>query len=588
MSLVSELKRRNVFRVALVYIVASWLILQVADVGISLLGLPVSVGRIVFLLLAVGFPLVVLFSWAYEITAEGVKKESEVSRDDSITAHTAKKLNMAVIILMILSLGALVVDRLIPETAAPVEQDADFVAAADSAPDQSIAVLPFLNMSADQENEYFSDGLSEELLNLLAKIPELQVAARTSAFSFKGSNAGIPEIAEKLNVAHVLEGSVRKSGNDIRITVQLIKATDGYHLWSQTWDRELKDVFAIQDEIAAAVVDSLKVTLLGEVPHARVTDPEAYSLYLQSKVAADSRSLEGFQQAVALLTQALAIDPEYADAWVELGTVQTNQAGSGYVPFADGFARARASAERALTIDPVNARAMSNLGWLAMYSDWDFEAAGALLGRARELEPGNASILNAYATLHGTFGRNDSQISLLREALVSDPLSMSVLVNLAAAHFFENNPDDMAVMIESMRRIDAESHAVRFMSAWHHIAVGNSEAALALFQPMGGGDGAWGAAIVLYDLGRDAESNLALESLIEMDGSPIRVAYTYARRGNFDLAFEWLERAYNEHDDELIEIRMFDAFNPMHGDPRWEALLDKTGISDANAQRAGL
>jgi tetratricopeptide (TPR) repeat protein len=423
---------------------------------------------------------------------------------------------------------------------------------------------------------------------LLAKIPELQVVARTSAFSFKGSNADIPEIAEKLNVAHVLEGSVRKSGDDIRITVQLIKASDGYHLWSQTWDRKLTDVFAIQDEIAAAVVDSLKVTLLGELPHARVTDPEAYSLYLQSKVASSRHSEPGFDEAVALLTQALAIDPEFADAWVELGSAQTNQTGMGFVPLAEGYARARASAERALEIDPSNGQAMSNLGWLAMYSEWDFEEAGALLGRARELEPGNASILNAYATLHGVFGRRDSQISLLREALVSDPLSMSVLVNLSASYFFENRPDDMAVMIESMRQINAESHAVRFMSAWHHIATGNSEAALDLFQPMGGSDGAWGSAIVLYDLGRDAESDLAIRELIEFDGSLIRVAYAYARRGNLDLAFEWLERAYNAHEVEAVEIRMFDAFDPMHGDPRWGALLDKTGISDANAQRAGL
>jgi len=337
MSIFSELKRRNVFRVALLYLVASWLILQVTDVGISLLGLPVSSGRLIFLLLAVGFPLVVLFSWAYEITPDGLKKESEVQPDESITAHTAKKLNSAVIILLVLSLAALLADRLIPETASIIAPGATAVTPGNSAPEQSIAVLPFVNMSADQDNEYFSDGLSEELLNLLAKIPELQVAARTSAFRFKGSDAGIGEIAGKLNVAHVLEGSVRKSGTEIRITAQLIKASDGYHLWSQTWDRTLNDVFAIQDEIAAAVVAALKVTLLGEVPHARVTDSEAYSLYLQSKAYSDKASKEGFEEAVALLTQALAIDPEYADAWVELGTVQTNQTGAGHVPEAEGF-----------------------------------------------------------------------------------------------------------------------------------------------------------------------------------------------------------------------------------------------------------
>jgi len=489
---------------------------------------------------------------------------------------------------MVLSLAALLVDRLVPESAAPVDPALASAPVEALASDKSIAVLPFLNMSADQENEYFSDGLSEELLNLLAKIPGLQVAARTSAFSFKGTDAGIEEIALKLKVAHVLEGSVRKSGNDIRITAQLIKASDGFHLWSETWDREMTDVFAIQDEIAAAVVDALKVTLLGEVPHARVTDPEAYSLYLRSKVAANNTSKEGFELAAALLTQALAIDPEYVAAWVELGTVQTNQAGGGHVPFVEGFARARASAERALMIEPANAPALSNLGWLAMYSDWDFEKAGQLLGRARELKPGDASILNAYAVLNGMFGRDDSMISLYREALTNDPLSMSVLGNLAGAYFGQNRPDDMAVVLESMRQIDAESGAVEFLAAWHQIAAGNAEAALDLFQTIGGDNGAWGSAIVLYDLGRDAESDALIERLIASDVSPARIAGIYAYRGDFDAAFEWLERAYYDHDDEMVEIRMFAAFDPMHGDPRWESLLEKTGISDASAKRAGL
>jgi len=449
-------------------------------------------------------------------------------------------------------------------------------------------VLPFVNMSADQENEYFSDGLSEELLNLLAKIPELQVAARTSAFSFKGTDAGIEEIALKLRVAHVLEGSVRKSGDEIRITAQLIKASDGYHLWSNTWDRTLTDIFAIQDEIAAAVVDALKVTLLGEVPHARVTDAEAYSLYLQGKVAADRSSKAGFEKAAALLTQALAIDPEYAEAWVELGTVQTNQAGGGHVAPIEGYARARASAERALVIDPDNARAISNLGWLAMYAEWDFEKATELIGRARRLAPGSASILNTYAVLNGVFGRRDSMVSLYREALVSDPLSMSVLANLSGAYFGKNRIDEMASMIERMRQIDAESDWVKIYSGWHQVALGNAEAALDHFEAFGGVPGAWGSAVALYDLGRDAESDEALQYLIDDGGASVQVAVAYAHRGEIDAAFEWLERAYENRDDWTVEIRMYGGLDALHGDPRWEPLLGKIGISDADAARAGL
>jgi len=198
MSLFSEMKRRNVFRVALLYLVGSWLIMQVADVGVSLLGLPDWTGRLVFLLLGISFPLVMVFSWAYEITPEGLKKEKDVGRDDSITSDTARKLNAAVIVLLLLSLGGMIADRLIPEQAIPVDETVASAPVAAGPLEQSIAVLPFVNMSADQENEYFSDGLSEELLNLLAKIPELQVAARTSTFSFKGSDAGISENCQKI------------------------------------------------------------------------------------------------------------------------------------------------------------------------------------------------------------------------------------------------------------------------------------------------------------------------------------------------------------------------------------------------------
>jgi TolB-like protein/Tfp pilus assembly protein PilF len=588
MSIFSELQRRNVIRVALLYVVASWLIMQVVDVGISLLGLPLSTGRLVFLLLAVGFPLVVLFSWAYEITPEGLKKESEVPPDESITAHTAKKLNTAVIILLVLSLGALIADRLIPEAATPVAEPVADAVIEPGVPGQSIAVLPFVNMSADKENEYFSDGLSEELLNLLARIPELQVAARTSAFSFKGTDAAIGEIAEKLNVAHVLEGSVRKSGDEIRITAQLIKASDGYHLWSHTWDRTLIDVFAIQDEIAAAVVEALKVTLLGDVPHARVTDPAAYSLYLQSKVASNKRSKESLEEAVAMLTQALAIDPDYAEAWVELGTVQTNQTGSGFVPETEGFGRARASAERALSIDPDNARAISNLAWLAMYADWDFTKAAELLARARRLEPGNASILNTYAVLNGIFGRRDSMLSLYQEALTSDPLSMSVLTNTGGTFFGTDRLREMNEIVERVRQIDAESDAFKWLAGLYHLSAGNAEASADQFQALGGVFGAFGSALAYYDLGRDTESDESLQILIDAEDYSIQVAVVHAYRQDFDTAFEWLDRAYEEHSDEMVEIRMYQPLDPMHSDPRWENLLGKIGISDSDARRAGL
>jgi len=588
MSLFSELKRRNVFRVALLYLVASWLIIQVADVGISLLGLPLWTGRLVFLLLAIGFPLVMVFSWAYEITPDGVRREKEVERDESITADTARKLNTAVIVLLLLSLGGMVADRLIPEDGATIDTVAADAPEPVGPAEQSIAVLPFVNMSADRENEYFSDGLSEELLNLLAKIPELQVAARTSAFSFKGADVSIPEIASKLNVAHVLEGSVRKSGDDIRITAQLIKASDGYHLWSETWDRKLTDVFAIQDEIAAAVVDVLKVTLLGETPHSRVTDPRAYELYLRAKTVDNARTREAYEEGIRLLDEALAIDPEYAEAWVELSTLITNQTGSGYLDWDDGFGRAKSAASRALEIDPENARAMANIGWVAMYRDRDYAEAVRLISAARRLEPGNASVLNAYAVLNGNFGRTQTARSIYLEALSIDPLAMSVLANTAGVNFALQRFDDMEEMIVRMREIGADSLYADIYEGWRAYGMGNAELALDLWRGIDDLNSVWAQAFPLYDLGQDEEVLKAIETLKNAGSRSVQVASIYAYMGDADNAFAWLERGYEDGDDDLVEIRQYTAFEPVEDDPRWELMLDKIGISDANANRIGL
>lgn len=587
MSLFSELRRRNVFRVALLYLVASWMILQVADVGVSLLGLPDWTGRFVFLLLVIGFPLVVFFSWAYEITPEGVRREKDVEPDASMTAVTARKLNVAVVVLLLLALGGMVADRLIPKDTVSVTSAAADASDPAFRSEQSIAVLPFVNMSADAENEYFSDGLSEELLNLLARIPELQVVARTSAFSFKGSNASIPEIASKLNVAHVLEGSVRKSGENIRITAQLIKASNGYHLWSKSWDRKLTDVFAIQDEIAAAVVAALKVTLLGEAPHARVTDTRAYELYLQSKALANLSTKESLEAAALLLNDALAIDPDYAKAWIELGTVQTNQAGQGFVPRKIGFERARISTERALQIEPDNAHALSGLGWIATVHEWDFSKAAQLLRKARKLEPGNVSVLNTAAMLAGTFDQNDQQISLLEAAIELDPFAMNALSNLTIAYLYAERFADAAERLDDMRAIEPNSFWVANGEGWLTLLDGDSEAALVKFTDFGGSVGNWGRVFALHDLGRDDEIDEAIQVFLDAGGRPSQLAAIYAHVGDHDKAFAEFENAYEMRDDWLMEIRQWPFVASLYPDPRWEALLQKIGISDADAERIG-
>src|SRR5437660_5095136 len=286
-----------------------------------------------------------------------------------------------------------------------------------ASPEKSIAVLPFVDMSAGKDQEYFSDGISEELLNPLAKIPQLQVTARTSSFAFKGKEIGVPEIARTLHVAHVLEGSVRKAGNSVRITAQLIKAGTDTHLWSQTYDRKLDDIFAIQDEIAADVVKQLKVTLLGAAPKARTTDPEAYALYLQAVQLGRQFTAEPFQQSDALYRKVLAIDPRYAPAWYGLARNFGNETGQGLLPGKEGFAQAREAAVRALAIDPDYAPAHAQLGWIAMYGDSDLVGAAQHLERALALDPADLRVLTTSVTLLQSLGRLDEALECVDKAV---------------------------------------------------------------------------------------------------------------------------------------------------------------------------
>ncbi|NNE06698.1 MAG: hypothetical protein HKN15_13335, partial [Xanthomonadales bacterium] len=333
MSLYTELKRRNVIKVALAYLVASWLVLQITDVLMSLLGLPGFAGKFVFLLLVIGFIPVLVFAWAYEVTPEGIKRESEVDRAQSVTQETSARLNRTTIVLLIAVAVMVVVDRFVPEegekgsepfsqeASEPAREPAEKTRTPTPTDTPSVAVLPFVNMSSDEENEYFSDGISEELLNLLVDIDGLRVPSRTSSFAFKGQSTDIREIARQLNVNHILEGSVRKAGNQVRITAQLIDVTTDTHLWSETYDRELKNIFAIQDEIANEIVDALHLTLAGALDSAAPTENmAAYNLYLQGRYHFQQRG-PALARAEEYLKQAVELDPEFAEAWATLALV---------------------------------------------------------------------------------------------------------------------------------------------------------------------------------------------------------------------------------------------------------------------------
>jgi TolB-like protein/Flp pilus assembly protein TadD len=591
LSLFNELKRRNVLRVGAAYIVVAWLVIQVVETLFPIYGMSDAAIRLAVTLLAIGLLPVVVLAWAFELTPEGLKKDKDVDRSQSITLQTGKKLDRIIMVVLALALGYFGFDKFVlsPERQAAelatatetAHQEGRTEALVESYGEKSIAVLPFVNMSDDTNNEYFSDGISEELLNLLAKIPELRVTSRSSAFAFKGEKIDVPEVAKKLNVAHILEGSVRKAGNQVRITAQLIEARSDTHLWSETYDRTLNNIFAIQDEIASAVVKQLRVVLLGEVPLVQETDPEAYALYLQGRHLRGQNTAGSLEQAQELLQQALVIDPDYAPAWVALGSVYTRQTNRGRRSSEEGFTLVREALNKALAIDPGYAPAYASLGWFAMTIDNDLFAAAQYLERALQLEPTNPSIIRKAAHLSASLGRLDEAITLDEFVTARDPVSAAAHSNLGLYYIFARRWDEA---IDSYNTSLTLSPG--FIGAQSAIGVallfkGDLQGALEAMQLDDSVFGMIGLPLVYHALGQANESDAALAELIEKheQGWAYNIAYVFAYRGEADRAFEWLDKAVENKDGGLSEIIGERLFDNIHDDPRWLPFLESIGKS---------
>jgi adenylate cyclase len=603
MSLFEELKRRNVVKVAVLYIVASWLILQVADVLFPNLGAPDwAFGFVLGLLILFFFP-VMTFSWVYELTPEGLKREKEVDRSQSITHHTGRKINILIIVMLALAIGVVVADRLIPRQGPEVEttvmeKTADETPADPAqlaaekfapAPDRSIAVLPFADMSPDKDQEYLSDGLSEELLNLLAQIPELRVASRTSAFSFKGKNVKIADVAAELNVAHVLEGSVRKAGNRVRITAQLIDAKSDVHLWSETWDRTLDDVFAIQDEIASNVVEELRVTLLGQAPVVEETDPEAYNLYLQARHLGRQGSGESMLRAVDLYQQVLVIDSDYAPAWTGLSSAYVNLVSANVLSRDEGYAKSREAVESALAVDPDNGRAYANLAWYFDNYAGDYPTAARYYQKALELAPNDDGVLNGAAVFLQTLGRLDESIVIYHRLAERDPVNTSVFHNIGITYLSDRNFEAATASFDKALALSPNMVLSRIFRGFMFYVEGDYEGYLESFNQLSEDTGHDGyrllsQAAAYPELGREAEGAESLNRLEQEFGDDWAyvIATIHARQGRIDQAFQWLERAYEVEGTSALAGAANDfMLDSLHEDPRWTPLLQKAGVSPA-------
>ncbi len=424
MNLLSELKRRNVFRVAIAYLVFAWLVLQVADVLFPTLHLPLWSLTLVAVLLAIGLIPVLIFAWAYELTPEGLKRESEVDRSRTITHVTARKLDYITVGMLVLVLAVVVADRTLFDRVAVERRSTD------ASHEFSIAVLPFDDLSDTHDQEYFGDGLAEELLNRLAGVEGFRVAGRTSSFAFKDRPDDLRVIGEKLNVTTILEGSVRKSGDRLRITAQLIDVDNGYHLWSETFDRRMENIFKIQDEIALAVVRALQVTLMGsaravELPAAPVTDNRAYDLYLRGRHELWKLRPVPLREAQALFEQAIEIDPAYAPAYAGLSDSLVFQVNQGYAEETKAFEEAEKALDRARALDSGSAEVLASLGLLRRQQG-RIEASRDALRAAIALNPNNAP---AHIWLSNTFPIGDppEALRLAQRAYAIDPLERVVI-----------------------------------------------------------------------------------------------------------------------------------------------------------------
>lgn len=463
--LFAELKRRNVIRVAIAYAVAAWVLLQIADLVLDNIDSPAWVMQVFMLALALCFPLVVVFSWVFEMTPEGLKREKDVDRSASIAPETGQKLNHLTIGLLVIVLVIVGTERfLLPEgdTASRNEGTAEVL-------DKSIAVLAFEDLSASGDQDYFASGISEELLNVLAQVPDLQVAGRTSSFAFKGQNRDLREIGEILNVAHILEGSVRTSGNRIRVTAQLVKTDDGFHLFSKNYDRELTDIFQVQDDIAREIGTAMRSAILGDdsAEDSKEIDVLAYEKYLQARQWLHTRSPALMEQASVLLDEALAIDPDYAPAMAQKALaliLLSNGDGSyGDIPEAEARALSRPLLDRALELDPnlAEAHAVKGLWHYSGSAETSLEAI-ASLERALAINPTMANAKNWLSSSLYEPSNYQRSVELLESVVERDPLYGPAFNNLTFQYLQTRELDKANTLIKRVQRIVGESPDVLF------------------------------------------------------------------------------------------------------------------------------
>jgi eukaryotic-like serine/threonine-protein kinase len=451
----------------------------------------------------------------------------------------------------------------------------------------SIAVLPFADMSPGKDQEYFSDGLAEELTNELAKVPGLKVTGRSSAFQFKGKNEDLRAVGQKLNVANILEGSVRQEGSHVRITAELTKVNDGFQLWSEEYNTELKDIFAVEDEIARAVTEALQIKLLGgnatpALAGSKVANPAAYQAYLQAAYFANRGSDKAnYDKALAYADQAIKLDANFSPAWALRSAIFAGMAADDFMDTALGFRRAREDAEQAIALDPRSAAGYLSLANVRLIYDFDWEGAETALNKAAALEPGSVELLSSRADLEDARGRLDEAIQLRKRAIALDPLCASCYLFLGADLSETGQYDEANTVLQKALELDPQQGFIHFVRGQILLARGRRQEALVeMQQETNEGLKLAGEAIAYHSLGRHQDSESALKELIASHGNDgaYQIAEVYAYRGEMDKALEWLDRAYQQHDSGLPGLKTDGLFKSLHQNTHYIELLKKMAL----------
>ena len=574
---IRELRRRHVDRAAIAYLAGGWLLVQVLETTLPIYDVDESVIRWVMLALLIGFFPVMALSWAFEWSLHGPRSqaaidEETISRPEAPTSRTADRVIIAVLSLAVLFFA---VDR--------------WFLSSESSSGRSIAVLPFDDLTISQDQAYFADGLAEELLNLLAQNSSLNVAARTSSFRFRNSDLSIREIAERLGVDHVLEGSVRRDGDRIRVTAQLIEAASGFHVWSQTYDEMFRDVFSLQDRMSAQIAAALRATVLGEPVRARATDAEAYNLFLQAKYLATRGAERDLREATELYRRSLEIDPDYAPAWSDLAAAYVNAAAAGFIDYDEGYGLARTAALRSVTIDPAHAHGYDQLGWVAFWYEADIGNAVEYFRKALEFAPHDPDLLGTVAVLLQALGETDDAIALHEYSIARSPVDASAIYNTALAYKYAGRLEDAEQRFRRVLQLSPDYEAARYHLGETLLLMGRPEDAIEVWAAET--DDAFrikGLALAHHALGDTSQADNELAALIDGWGDqwPSEVAHVLAWRGEIDAAFDWLEREYEAYGaGGWAEWKLQPLYGNLHGDPRWQTFLERVGVSDAQLAR---